>query len=112
MRVGRKGRKSREFLVERCFAITASGLCRVLLREPRVLIDTTAWSHMTALRQHHELGRAQGHRGLLHEHFTFDRAISGPMRRHVLQLVGAFEDHLRATQPDLMRNMLHLPITR
>lgn len=85
--VGRSGRSVGEWLVERCFLVTADGRRTVLFCEPKLLADKTAWTHFVAFRRLLPLGREVRHTGLILRHFVYDRAVSSAMTRHVRQLM-------------------------
>lgn len=95
--VGRSGRSSGEWLVQRCFILTAAGDRTALFTEPRLLEDKTAWTHFAAYRELLPSGRECGHSGLIVQHFVYDRAVWSAMTRHHRQLAMARKLHEEAT---------------
>ena len=97
LRVQRKGRKCREWLVQRLFLLEHGPKKLVLFTDPLDMDVKTAAAH-------HEAGtalwggcRLLGHEGFLITHSCFDRAIAGACARLQRQRCSALQLHLQNT---------------
>ena len=89
LKVRRKGRTLSEFLIQRCFAMSGDGVCKVLLTEPLPMADKGSWTHTQAYRDLVVCPRSLGHRSILVLHFTWDRAVHSACWRQTRQLFQA-----------------------
>jgi hypothetical protein len=73
--VVRRGRSSKDLLVQRAFLTEASGPPIAIFMEPQEVKDKTAFTHYNAARQFMAFPREYGHQGGCVKHFVMDRAI-------------------------------------
>ena len=106
--IRRKGRASKELLIQRLFCLAADGSCRVVLDEPRPMADKTAWTHTQAYRDLFDFPRSLGHGGILIHHYVWDRAIHSACWRQIRQLHRASELEGGSNHEVLPQNLLHL----
>lgn len=93
LRVCRRGRAGREWLLQRVFLIDNLGNKLVSFTYPREMKDRTAPTHHQAGVDLWPGGRPLGHDGLLISHGVWDRAVLGPCSRMMQQRNAAFVAH-------------------
>jgi hypothetical protein len=101
--VRRRTKRPGDWLIQRLFLKSASGNVRVLLDEPKLLKDKTAWSHFAACRELCHTARELGHQGLVINHTCADRAVVEPLARHMRQLHHALTVQSEAAAPGSSR---------
>jgi hypothetical protein len=86
LEVIRRQKSTGEWLILRKFVLTEDGQRAVVFGMPRRMGSKTAWAHFQATRELIGTGRELGHKGLLLNHTVLDRAIQGPVSRHMAEL--------------------------
>lgn len=86
LQVRRSGKTCGEWLIQRAFVLSGDNERLVVLAEPKLLQDKSAWTHVAAFRQLLPLPREIGHKGLCVCHHIYDRAICTAMERHHKEL--------------------------
>ena len=84
--VQRTGSRVGEWLVQRACVLASTGERIVILAQPRILADKSAWSHFACWREFLPLPREYNARGLVLHHHVYDRAIFASVSRHQLQM--------------------------
>ena len=85
LHVTREGGASGEWLAERMFLLVDDCSRTSIFAEPRLMEVKTAWAHFNAWQELRLDLRCAGHRGGLHRHFVYDRAVNLPVSRHQVQ---------------------------
>ena len=93
LHVVRRGRKCREWLLQRLFLCDSLGNRHVVLSDPRDMGSKSASAHYQAGVQLWPGSRLLGHQGLLISHGCWDRAIEGACSKLQIQRTEALKEH-------------------
>lgn len=88
----RKGRESKEFLVQRLFLEVEVGRPVAVLEVPLPMDDKTAYAHFAACRAFFKTPRELGHQGLCIIFHKYDRALQTSLDRMHRQFQAALDD--------------------
>ena len=94
--VRRRGRRTDEWLLERQYVMDVNGHVAVVFRDPRRMVQNTAWVEWHAQKELWPLARMLGNEDIVISFGVWDRAVQNAMSRHQRQYHEACLVHLES----------------